>query len=50
MVHLSGRTIDGNEPKYLHLPGPLRFLYNEDDLYNEEVIVAEGIPLTPEPV
>jgi len=44
VVHLSGRSLDGQEPKYLHLPGELRYLYNEDALSNEQVYIAEGIP------
>ncbi|MDP3024363.1 MAG: CHC2 zinc finger domain-containing protein [candidate division Zixibacteria bacterium] len=44
VVHLSGRSLDGQEPKYLHLPGELRYLFNEDDLPNKEVFIAEGIP------
>ncbi|MBI5144088.1 MAG: toprim domain-containing protein, partial [Candidatus Omnitrophica bacterium] len=43
VVHLSGRRIDGNEPKYLHLPGEIKYLYNEDALYEEEVYIVEGI-------
>ena len=44
VVHLSGRTLDGKNPKFLHLSGSLRYLFNEDDLLNEEVILAEGVP------
>jgi len=44
VVHLSGRSLDGQEPKYLHLPGQIRYLYNEDALSNKEVYIAEGIP------
>lgn len=43
VVNLSGRTIDGREPKYLHLPGEISYLYNEDALFNKEVYVTEGI-------
>lgn len=43
VVHLSGRSLDGREPKYLHLPGEIRYLYNEDDLCNETVYIVEGI-------
>lgn len=43
VVHLSGRRIDGNEPKYLHLPGEIKYLYNEDALYEEEAYIVEGI-------
>jgi DNA primase catalytic core len=44
VVHLSGRSLDGQKPKYLHLPGEIRYLFNEDALSSEEVCVAEGIP------
>jgi len=44
VVHLSGRSLDGRQPKYLHLPGEMRYLYNEDALSNKEVYIAEGIP------
>jgi len=44
VVHLSGRSLDGQEPKYLHLPGEIRYLYNEDALYHKEIYIAEGIP------
>jgi len=44
VVHLSGRSLDGQEPRYLHLPGKIHHLYNEDALSNEDVYVAEGIP------
>jgi DNA primase len=43
VVHLSGRSLDGHEPKYLHLPGEIRYLYNEDAFSSKEVYVAEGI-------
>lgn len=44
VVHLSGRCFDGQNPKYLHLPGKIRFLYNEDALSGKEVFITEGIP------
>lgn len=44
VVHLSGRSLDGLEPKYLHLPGEMSYLYNEDDLSKKEVYITEGIP------
>jgi DNA primase catalytic core len=43
VVHLSGRSLDGHEPKYLHLPGEIRYLYNEDALSGKEVYITEGI-------
>jgi DNA primase catalytic core len=44
VVHMSGRSLDGQEPKYLHLPGEVRYLYNEDALSGRAVYIAEGIP------
>lgn len=44
VVHLSGRSIDGREPKYLHLPGEIHHLYNEDVLSNKIVYITEGAP------
>lgn len=44
VVHLSGRNLDGRAPKYLHLPGEIRHLYNEDALTNPVVYLTEGIP------
>jgi len=41
-VHLSGRRLDGAEPKYLHLPGRIEYLYNEDSLAADQVILTEG--------
>lgn len=44
VVHLTGRSLDGQEPKYLHLPGEMRYLYNEDALSSKTAYIAEGIP------
>lgn len=44
VVHLSGRSLDGQEPKYLHLPGEMSYLYNEDALSNRVVYITEGVP------
>jgi len=44
VVYMTGRNLDVREPKYLHLPGKTRYLYNEDDLLNKDVIISEGIP------
>ncbi len=44
VVHLSSRSLDGHEPKYLHLPGEIRYLYNEDAIASNKVYIAEGIP------
>jgi DNA primase catalytic core len=43
VVHMSGRGLGDNEPKYLHLPGEIKYLYNEDSLYETDVYVVEGI-------
>jgi DNA primase catalytic core len=43
VVHMSGRGLGNDEPKYLHLPGEIKYLYNEDALYEKEVYVVEGI-------
>jgi len=42
VVNLTGRILDGYGPKYLHLPGSMKHLYNEVDLKADEVIVVEG--------
>jgi DNA primase len=44
IVHMSGRSLNGGEPKYLHLPGEIRYLYNEDALTGRDVYITEGIP------
>jgi len=43
IVHISGRGLGNDDPKYLHLPGEIKYLYNEDALYEKEVYVVEGI-------
>ena len=43
-MHLTGRTLDGKGPKYLHLPGPMHQLFNEDALSNDHVVLCEGAP------
>ncbi|MBU2540928.1 MAG: toprim domain-containing protein [Candidatus Omnitrophica bacterium] len=43
VVHMSARGLGDNEPKYLHLPGEIKYPYNEDSLYEKEVYVVEGI-------
>ena len=40
----SARRLGESGPKWLHLPGEIKSLYNGDDVYNEEVYLAEGIP------
>ena len=43
VVHLSGRNIEAGEPKYLHLPGRISHLFNEDALPGQgEVVLCEG--------
>lgn len=44
VVHITGRSIDDTEPKYLHISGPIDYLYNESVLRkSKEVILVEGI-------
>ncbi len=43
-VFLTGRRLDAGEPKYLHLPGQIRYLYNEDALSGGNAFIVEGIP------
>jgi DNA primase catalytic core len=42
VVHLTARAFDGQEPKYLHLPGAIHFLFNEDALVCGDVLLVEG--------
>jgi hypothetical protein len=44
VVHLSGRTLDDREPKWLHLPGEITHPYNADALRQRDCVWAEGIP------
>jgi len=44
VVHLTGRSLNDQGPKYIHLPGEIQYLYNEDALYDKEVLITEGIP------
>ncbi|MFH1373301.1 MAG: CHC2 zinc finger domain-containing protein [bacterium] len=44
VVHLTGRTLDDKGPKYLHLPGSMHYLFTEDALRNEQVVLCEGAP------
>lgn len=44
IVYLTGRALGDNKPKYLHLKGEIRYLYNEDALNDKEVYITEGIP------
>ncbi|MBI4038710.1 toprim domain-containing protein [Candidatus Daviesbacteria bacterium] len=42
VVYLTGRSLDDSEPKYIHIAGEQRYLYNEEALIEENVIVVEG--------
>jgi DNA primase catalytic core len=44
VVHMTGRAVGDRQPKYLHLPGEIEYLYNEDALRSEGVCLAEGAP------
>jgi DNA primase catalytic core len=41
-VHITGRSFTEHSPKYMHLPGEIKHLYNEDALRNDIVIIVEG--------
>ena len=43
VVHLSGRSLGDSEPRYLHLPGEMRYFFNEDALGAPRVILTEGV-------
>jgi len=43
VIFLTGRSIDNAEPKYLNLPGPIRGIFNEEALRENELILVEGI-------
>jgi DNA primase catalytic core len=42
--HLTGRTVNGNPIKWLHIPGEKPPLVNEDALRNPRVFFGEGFP------
>jgi DNA primase catalytic core len=44
VVHMTGRSTSDKGPKYLHLPGKIEHLFNEDDLRSEEAVLTEGVP------
>lgn len=45
VVNISGRSLDNSEPKYLHLPGELEHLFNEDALLDHKIVfLSEGAP------
>lgn len=43
-VHITARTINGEQPKYKHIKGEIRYAYNEAVLLNnpKEVFIVEG--------
>ena len=43
VVHFTARSMADVEPKYLHIPGPIEHLFNEDALRSKEVYLMEGI-------
>jgi len=43
VVNLCGRALDNSPRKYLNLPGEINHLYNEEALFNDEVVLTEGI-------
>jgi DNA primase catalytic core len=43
VVNLCGRAFDNSHTKYLNLPGEIHHLYNEEALFNDEVVLTEGI-------
>ena len=44
VLHLSGRSLDESNPKYLHQPGKIEHLYNEDALSEKKILLVEGAP------
>jgi hypothetical protein len=44
VVHITGRAVGEAEHKYLHLPGEMTHLFNEDALDHKEVMITEGAP------
>jgi DNA primase catalytic core len=42
VVNFTGRSPEGGGPKYLHLPGEIRHLFNEDALRADEILVTES--------
>jgi DNA primase len=44
IVSMTGRSFPTADPKWLHLPGEIEHLYNEDALRNPEEYLAEGAP------
>lgn len=44
VVHITARALGKTQPKYLHLPGEIKYLYNEAALASKDVVITEGIP------
>lgn len=44
VVHLTGRSLDDQQAKYLHLSGKVVHLFNEADAGASDVILCEGVP------
>lgn len=42
IVHLTGRSLENSDPKYLHLPGSIDYFWGEISFLGKEVIVCEG--------
>lgn len=42
IVNLTGRARGNQSPKYLHLPGKMNHLYNDDASNSKEVFIVEG--------
>ncbi|MEW6601389.1 MAG: CHC2 zinc finger domain-containing protein [Nitrospirota bacterium] len=43
IVNISARALNEIGPKYLHLPGKINHLFNEEALHDKEIILTEGI-------
>ena len=42
VVHITGRIFRGEGPKYLHLSGPINYLFNEDAIRGPNILIVEG--------
>lgn len=42
VVHLSGRTLNEEEQKYLHIPGSIEYLWGETNFAGQDVIIVEA--------
>lgn len=43
VVYITGRSLDDKEPRYLNLHREISYIYNEEELWEKEVFVTEGI-------